>query len=156
MRRTDREITDIEKIEQIISACYCCRLGFNDGGQVYIVPLNFGYEKEHDHYVFYFHGAAEGRKIELIKTSPYVGFEMDTHYQLNEGETACSYSARFQSIIGNGTVRMVEDLEEKKRGLSAIMRHAAGKNDWIFTGKMLEAVSVFKLTVERISCKEHL
>ena len=41
MRRTDREITDAEKITQIIQTCHCCRLGFCDNGAVYIVPLNF-------------------------------------------------------------------------------------------------------------------
>ena len=30
MRRTDREITDAEKITQIIQTCHCCRLGFCD------------------------------------------------------------------------------------------------------------------------------
>lgn len=155
MRRSDREIVDEKKIEEIISSCYCCRLGFNDNGQVYIVPLNFGYEKEKGKYVFYFHGAAEGRKMELMKTSPYAGFEMDTHYQLNEGTTACGYSARFQSVIGNGMVSMVEEPEEKRKGLIALMRHSTGKNNWDFTADMLNSVSVFKLTVEEISCKEH-
>lgn len=32
MRRTDREITDAEKITQIIQTCHCCRLGFCDNG----------------------------------------------------------------------------------------------------------------------------
>ncbi len=35
MRRTDREITDAEKITQIIQTCHCCRLGFCDNGAVY-------------------------------------------------------------------------------------------------------------------------
>ena len=43
MRRKDREITDEAKIDEIISRCNCCRIGFNDSGEVYIVPLNFGY-----------------------------------------------------------------------------------------------------------------
>ena len=30
MRRRDREITDNEKIKEIIKACDCCRLGLND------------------------------------------------------------------------------------------------------------------------------
>ena len=55
MRRTDREITDAEKITQIIQTCHCCRLGFCDNGAVYIVPLNFGYAEENGKRVFYFH-----------------------------------------------------------------------------------------------------
>lgn len=45
MRRKDREVTDEARIDEIISRCTCCRIGFNDSGEVYIVPLNFGYVK---------------------------------------------------------------------------------------------------------------
>lgn len=42
MRRKDREITEPAKIREIIEASHCCRLGFFDGKEVYIVPLSFG------------------------------------------------------------------------------------------------------------------
>ena len=48
MRRKDREVTDEARIDEIISRCNCCRIGFNDSGEVYIVPLNFGYTYEED------------------------------------------------------------------------------------------------------------
>lgn len=156
MRRKDREITDEHKIEKIIASCHCCRLGFNDKGQVYIVPLNFGYVLDEGKYVFYFHGAKEGRKMDLIKSNPQVGFELDTNYKLNEAETACQYSARFQSVIGNGAVSIVEEPEEKKKGLLSIMKQSTGKEEWQFSEQMLNAVCVFKLAVETLSCKEHL
>lgn len=73
MRREDREVTDPMKITEIISRCTCCRIGFNDDGEVYIVPLNFGYETKENTYVFYFHGANEGRKIDLIQKTPMLG-----------------------------------------------------------------------------------
>ena len=67
MRRKDREITDKDKIKEIISACDCCRLGFNDNGKVYIVPLNFGFIEKNGEYTFYFHGAKTGRKHDIMK-----------------------------------------------------------------------------------------
>lgn len=155
MRRKDREITDSLKIADIISRCTCCRIGFNDDGGVYIVPLNFGYEVRDNTYVLYFHGAKEGRKLDLIRKNPQVGFEMDTDYALNEADIACGYSARFQSIIGNGVVSMVSEPEEKRLGLSLLMEHNTGKRDWDFNDKKLNAVAVFKLTVTKMSCKEH-
>ncbi|MGN0159082.1 MAG: pyridoxamine 5'-phosphate oxidase family protein [Brotaphodocola sp.] len=155
MRRKDREITDQAKIQDIMDRCSCCRIGFYDNGQVYIVPLNFGYTKQEDHYVFYFHGAHEGRKIDLIARSPQVGFEMDTNYKRKEAELACEYSAQFQSVIGNGTVQIVEDSEEKREGLRLLMEHNTGKHDWQFDEHMLRAVTVFKLQVTSLSCKEH-
>lgn len=159
MRRVDREVTDPVKINEIISRCTCCRIGFNDDGEVYIVPLNFGYTASGDSYTFYFHGAKDGRKIDLIHKSPEAGFEMDTGlevYPHNESGLACSYTARFQSIIGNGTVSIVTDETEKKLGLSLIMEHNTGKSEWTFDEKMLSTVAVFKLQVTKMSCKEHL
>ncbi len=155
MRRNDKEITAPMRVKEIVSRCTCCRIGFCDDGEVYIVPLNFGYEIKDDAYVFYFHGAKEGRKAELIKKSPHVGFEMDTGYSLHTAETACQYSTHYQSIIGNGVLRIVSEPEEQKRGLSLIMEHHTGKREWDFDKKMLHAVIVFKLVVSKMSCKEH-
>lgn len=158
MRRKDREITDPVQIREIIQHCTCCRIGFNDDGEVYIVPLNFGFEVKDNRYVFYFHGAKEGRKLELIRKTPYVGFEMDTEhavYSLHNGNTACNYTARFQSIIGNGVVSMITETEEKMHGLTLLMEHNTRKAEWHFDEKMLEAVAVFKLEVTALSCKQH-
>ena len=83
MRRTDREITDAEKITQIIQTCHCCRLGFCDNGAVYIVPLNFGYAEENGKRVFYFHSAKSGRKLDLIAGTPSVGFEPVSYTHLD-------------------------------------------------------------------------
>lgn len=155
MRRQDREVTEEEKITQIISSCECMRLGFNDDGQVYIVPLNFGCSIDNGKYTFYFHGAKEGRKIQLIKKSPYVGFEMDTNVRVKEADIACNYATCFQSVIGNGYVSIVEEFEEKKKGLLTIMRQNAGKGEWHFPDAAIDGVCVFKMVAEQLSCKEH-
>ena len=152
MRRKDREITDIAGIEQIIDACDCCRLGFCDDGGVYIVPLNFGYANR----TFYFHGAYEGRKIDLIRKTGSAGFELDIGHQLNTGESACSFSFDFQSVIGQGSVSIIEDIEEKKEGLRLIMAHYSARDDFAFTDEMADSVCVFKLQVKTMTCKQHL
>lgn len=158
MRRADREITDINEITAVIKSCSCCRLGFNDDGEVYIIPLNFGFERKDSKITVYFHGAKEGRKIGLIENSPQVGFELDTNhrvYSLNEDGTACSYTAAYKSVIGTGKVSMVCDYDEKMRGLDLLMKQATGKRDCTFDKNMLDSVAVFKLEVDKVSCKEH-
>lgn len=158
MRRKDREVTDPTRIADIISRCTCLRIGFQDDGEIYIVPLSFGYVVRDDAYVFYFHGAKEGRKMDLIRKSPKVGFEMDTDfavYAMNGADVACGHTARFQSIVGNGSMSIVSEIEEKKQGLLLIMEHNTGKQEWNFDEKMVNAVEVFKLEVENMSCKEH-
>ena len=54
MRRKEREVTDVKRIKEIIESCRCCRLGFYDGSEVYIVPLDFGYEEYDGKRVFIF------------------------------------------------------------------------------------------------------
>ena len=89
MRRSEREIRDPEAIRAVIAGCSCLRLGLYDDGEIYIVPVNFGYLDENGRDVFYFHGAAEGRKAALLRRSPRAGFEMDTDVRIAAAATAC-------------------------------------------------------------------
>ena len=153
MRRNDREITDKTLIEHFIAKEQIIRIAFYDKGDLYIVPLNYGYIYDNDKYVFYFHGAKAGRKYELSKSSPQVGFEIDGAYELLEADVACDYSAKFQSVIGTGRLSIVEDYEEKIKGLNVLMNHISGKTEWSYSKEMLDAVAVFRLEVEKLSCK---
>jgi len=155
MRRADREITDPMLIRKTIDDCSICRIGFSDVDGVYIIPLNFGYICEGDKYVFYFHGAKEGRKFDLALKNPMVGFELDTDYKLNESAEACSFSARFRSIIGTGCLSLVDDGDERIAGLRAIMHKATGRSDWDFPDSALAKTAVFRLDVAQLSCKAH-
>jgi len=153
MRRADREITDKQAIEAFIAEEQILRIAFYDEGDIYIVPLNYGYAYEGDTYSFYFHGAKAGRKYELSKTNPKVGFEIDGKYKLLESEVACEFSANFQSVIGTGKLCLISDKEEKIKGLDAIMKQTSGKAGWNYEEAMLEAVAVFRLDVDKLSCK---
>ena len=158
MRRKDREVLDEVKIDKFIRNCDCCRIGFYDkeNNEVYIVPLNFGYSHVDNKRVFYFHGAKEGRKIELISKTKKVSFEMDSNHELIVGKMACNYSERYQSVMGTGLISFVEDKDEKIAALNEIMFQSTGKKDWDFPEPMLNAVAVFKIEVTSLSCKEHL
>lgn len=153
MRRNDREITDKEAIELFISEEQILRIAFYDNGDIYIVPVNYGYLYENGKYSFYFHGAKAGRKYELSKSEPKVGFEIDGKYKLLESETACDFSAAFQSVIGTGTLNLVDEKEEKKLGLNTIMKQTTKQTNWNYQNGMLEAVAVFRLDVDKMSCK---
>ena len=155
MRRKDREITDSARIGEIIAKCKICRIGFNDRGRVYIVPLNFGYSESAGERVFYFHSAKEGRKLDLAVSSPEVGFELDTGFELWTGETACEFSALYESIIGSGRVSIVDDPAEKELALRRLMYQNTGSEDWSFDDAALAAVCIIKLTVTELSAKAH-
>lgn len=158
MRRKDREVLDEVKIDEFIKNCDCCRIGFYDkeNNEVYIIPLNFGYSHVDNKRVFYFHGAKEGRKIELISKTKKVSFEMDSNHELIVGKMACNYSERYQSVMGTGLISFAEDKDEKIAALNEIMFQSTGKKDWDFPEPMLNGVAVFMIEVISLSCKEHL
>ena len=155
MRRKDREIKDINKIRSIVDDCTCMRLGFADGKRAYVVPMNFGYTEQNGDFVFYFHSAKEGRKIDLIKRNGFAAFEMDTNYSLRKAEAACNYSAKYQCVMGEGEVSFIENTADKEAALREIMRHSTGKSNWEFSATALDQVCIFKLRAEEITCKEH-
>ena len=153
MRRSDREITDKSTIEEFIQKEQIIRIAFYDEGDIYIVPVNYGFRKEGDSYALFFHGARAGRKYELTKASPKVGFEIDGRYELLEAEIACDFSAKFQSVVGTGTLSLVEEKEEKIIGLNCLMKQTTNKTEWEYSDVMLNGVAVFRLDVEKMSCK---
>ena len=153
MRRSDREIVSKKAIEEFIAQEQILRIAFYDDGDIYIVPVNYGYVYEQDVFSFFFHGAKAGRKYELSKSIPTIGFEIDGKYKLLENESACDFSANYQSVIGTGTLHLVEDEEEKIIGLNTIMKQATGNATWSYDEKMLRAVAVFRLDVRKLSCK---
>ena len=159
VRRKDRQITDRKLIEEFLSKQSIIRIGYYDkeNDEVYIVPLNFGYVIKDDQYIFYMHGAKKGRKYELTKEGPNVGFEIDGNYELiNGGDIACKHSAKYQSIIGNGKIENLNDLEEKQYGLNVIMEHATGRPGFEYDPKMIEHVGIYKLTASKLTCKAKL
>lgn len=157
MRRADREVKDTEEILKVLKSCKVCRLGMMDEGRIYIVPMNYGYVYEDGKLVLYFHGAREGKKLELIEKNPIVGFEMDGAHELAEGKTACQYSYYYASVIGNGSAKLVTEPEEKSKALALIMKHQTGKE---FTElesnlKLGQAVGMIRVEVKEFTCKCH-
>ena len=55
---------------------------------------------------------------------------MDTAHGLKTADQACGYSFRYRSVVGEGPIRVVEETQEKKKGLNCIMGHMSGKDGW--------------------------
>ena len=153
MRRSDREIKDREQIIQVMEKCDVCRLALNDEGYPYILPLNFGMEVTDGQIVLYFHGAAEGKKYELIARDNRASFEMDCSHELvlKEGKDGCSCTMKYESVIGRGRIELVSE-EEKYEALSLLMEHYH-KETCPFNPSAIPRTTVMKLVVEQVSGK---
>jgi uncharacterized protein len=121
VRRKEREITDQAEIEAIVREASVCRMGMCDGSSPYIVPLCFGYAAE----TFYFHCAAEGRKLKILAKNPEVCLELESGVAVKPGAKACDWGMSYRSVLGFGRAERVEALEAKRRALDLIMAHYA-------------------------------
>ena len=156
MRRKDREIKDFQEIISIINQCEIIRLAMVDQGLPYIVPLNFGYSLDQDTLTLYMHSASTGRKIDILKQQPIVCFEMDRPFQITKDEIPCNWTYEQESIIGNGTVVFLDDIEEKKVAMHAIMKHYGYEGTPTYTPDVLEHTCLYKIIVEDISGKRNI
>ena len=156
MRRKDREVTDNAEIEGIIRRCDYIHLGLMDEEKPYIVPLNFGVLRNGGQFIFYMHAAKEGKKLDLIRRCSTAAFCLDTGHGVVEGSIECTWSYSYESVMGNGRVELVEDREEKRRGLACIFHQYAGARAFFVPEQALENVAVLRLTVEEISGKRRV
>ena len=152
MRRKDREVTDRSAIIDLINKCDVCRIGINNCGYPYIVPLNFGLVETEDRIEFYFHGALDGLKYELLEKDPRVGFEMDCDHALASREAEGYCTMNYGSVIGMGHIEFIDDEETKLKALDILCRkyHPDG---FKFNPAAAGRTRVFKLVVEKLSAK---
>lgn len=71
----------------------------------YIVPVCFGYKDNCQ----YFHSAADGKKIDMIKKNNRVCFEFDTREGLIKSENPCDWDMKYHSVVGSGKAFFIED-----------------------------------------------
>lgn len=152
MRRKDREITDVGRIERIIASARYMHLGMFDGEFPYVVPLHYGYQIENGKLAFYIHCAKEGHKLECLKANRNVFVEIDRGESLVTADTPCGYGAEYESVMCRGKAVIVEDIKEKCNALSALMKTQTGA-EYEIDDKMANAVNVIRIDVESYTAK---
>lgn len=155
MRRADREINDKTEIEKIIAKADVCRIAMANNNVPYLVTLNFGYVAEPAP-AFYFHCAPAGRKLEMIKLNNTVCFELDTDHELIKGEKSCDWGMKFSSVVGYGRITVVEDEQERVKGLNALMDHFGASGLHSYEPRIMRHTTVLRLDVDEISCKKKI
>lgn len=145
MRRNDREVTEIKEIEDIIKKCKVCHVAMVDDGMPYVVPLNFGYEFTGNNLTLYFHSAKKGRKLDIWQKNNKVCFEMANEGEPVHADTPCNSGYYFSSLIGNGCIEFISDVQEKCKALSLLMKHQADQ-EVVFNQAQAESVCVYKVS----------
>lgn len=155
MRRQERKIHDPQRIRALLDAAQVLYLALPDPASPfpYVLPLNYGYALEGDRLTLFFHGALAGRKYRLLQEGPRpAGFALSLGHSLLPGRTAQETSYAYQSLVGEGWVRQLTALEDKRHGLAVLMRCLTGR-DWDIQDAALTATAVFALEAERFEGK---
>lgn len=151
-RMLNRQMT-AENIERLLERATVSTLAtVNPDGTPYITPIHFVGKDG----AIYFHGLPAGRKIANLKANPNVCFnvyEMD-RLLFDIEENPCDTNTKYESVTIQGKVDFVQDLDEKREILSAIVAkytpQLIGRD---FPPNMLKGTAVLKITPQQITGK---
>ena len=116
MRLKEQAVEDEEEMRAVLGKVRYVTMAMCDGGEPYLVTISHGYDPDRN--AIYFHCAHEGKKIDILRLNDLVWGE--AVLDLGSGDGECSQS--YQTTQFRGTVTFVEDEEEKRHGLSVLIR----------------------------------
>ena len=152
LTKRERQVTDPEQIRHILDTGKVLHLGLAVNDEPYVVPMNYGYTMEDGKLTLYLHSALKGKKLDMMRANPKVFFEIDCDLMPFEGKVACQYGLVYSSIMGRGTATIVEDVEEKKKAMSVLMKTQTGKN-FTFEDRLVSIVAVVRIDVAEYTAK---
>ena len=152
MTKRELQITDEVQIRAILDTAKVLHLGLCVDNEPYVVPMNYGYCLEDGKPVLYLHSAVRGKKLDMMRANPKVFFEMDCDLTPFEGKKPCQYGFAYSSIMGRGTATIVEDVEEKKKAMTILMKTQTGK-DFAFNDELVSIVAVIRIDVSEYTAK---
>ena len=154
MRRKDREVRDINEIFDILIRCDTIRIGMFGEKHPYIVPVSFGAEMVDGKPVVYFHCARQGMKLGLLENNSHVCVEGDIFIRTET--TGRGITTRYESVIGFGECRLVEDEDEIIHGLRVLTDHYGYHDYSIERCRGVKNLFVGKILLDDITGKRNL
>ncbi|MDP4207133.1 MAG: pyridoxamine 5'-phosphate oxidase family protein, partial [Bacteroidota bacterium] len=115
------------------------------------LPMNFGYQDDE----IILHSAQEGRLISVLKKNPKVCVTFCHGEELvwqNE-HVACSYRVKSTSVVAEGTIRFVDDFDEKVKYLHLTMKQYTSAT-FQFGAPAVRNVNIMVVKVDNITAKE--
>ena len=109
-----------------------------------------------DTVVLYFHCAKEGKKLDLLRKNPRVGFSAANMLRVfNKGIAPCGYTTDYESVCGTGRAEILEDERARLHGLQVLMKHYSAEDfpAESFSPKALSLTCVVRISVDSWSGK---
>jgi nitroimidazol reductase NimA-like FMN-containing flavoprotein (pyridoxamine 5'-phosphate oxidase superfamily) len=149
MSKSNPYIQDTQRIQHVLRTAYILRIAIQDIEAPYIVPVNFGYWDGK----IYFHASKTGKKMDLFAANPKIGFQINTDVAIIPSGVPCKNSVQFQSVIGTGMVSLVEDPDEKRKGLLSLSRQIGNTSEEMEQGAV-DQTAVLRLDILTCTYKQ--
>lgn len=115
LRRADKALEDPAELKGILRAQKFVTLALCREGEPYLVTMNHGYDEAKG--CLYFHCAAEGKKLDILRANPRVWGQALEDLGYREG--LCDHG--YRTVQFEGTADFVTDLDEKRHALEVMI-----------------------------------
>jgi uncharacterized protein len=143
---------DRETIYAILDEALICHVGFVEGGQPYVIPINFA--RMDDRIIL--HGAKASRLLKHIEAGHPVCVEATLVDGLVLARSVFHHSVNYRSVVLFGTGHGIEDEQEKMAALEAVTEHlipGRWKEARLPNKKEMKATRVVAIQIDEASAK---
>lgn len=160
MRMFKLACTDADAIDRFLSGARTGFLGLSADASPYVVPLNYVWTNGS----VYFHGAAEGRKVDMLRRNAQACFTVCEDLGTITAPVPAHTDTAYMSVMLFGTAAPVADLEEATDAMQAMLdKYVPGYYDQPLARAHVEKyisslgsrTAVFKLTPAEITAKRN-
>lgn len=151
LRRKDRAIEDREEMIDVLRKVKHITIAICKDNMPYLVTLSHGYDNKRN--AIYFHCAREGKKIEILKSNNVVWGQA----LIDKGYVYGKCSHHYVTTQFKGTVKFIDNLEEKRHALITMIRQLDPNPEDIIkdqiTEESLESVNIGRIDIKHLSGK---
>ena len=157
MRREDRAVKNDDWMRAFLRSCPVGYLATVHEGRPFINSNLFVYDEAA--HVIYMHTARVGRTRANVERDDRVCFSASEMGRMLPADTALEFSVEYAGVVAFGRACVVEDPEEKRRGLQLLLdKYAphleAGRDYRASTPEELDRTSVYRIDIEDWSGKK--
>ena len=152
LRRSEKEIADQDTLHDIIAGQKYMTLAMCKDNEPYLATVNYGYNAEER--CFYFHCAGEGKKMDYLRSNAIVWGQIVEDHGYLVGR--CDHA--FRTVQFRGTVTLLQEDEEKRRALNAMIDQLEPDPEPVkqrlMTEQAVARVTIGKVAVDFMSGKQ--
>ena len=146
MRRTERQMLELEFMHTVLrdaGEIYLALNAENTADAPYVLPVNHVFYEG----CIYFHCATQGRKLDLLRANPRIGFSTAVDIAVD------STTTRYRCVCGTGIAEMVHDDAEKNSVLKAIAVRFKAPCHFPVSPEKFAATGIVRIRIESMTGK---